>query len=90
VGHGTDIQIRVTKKAPWAMRGPQVGHGKHRSLTLTIGLFRAKLLFDYWSPPEIFAHVSTDYAVSPLVVRLAGIEPNGFSPPTSLSKNAIM
>jgi hypothetical protein len=30
VGHETDIQIRVTKKALWAMRGPQVGHGKLR------------------------------------------------------------
>jgi hypothetical protein len=75
VGHKADIQNQHCPKASWATRGPQVGHGKQGCLPLTIGLFRAKLLFDYWSPPEIFAHVSTDSAVSPLVLRLAGIEP---------------
>ena len=54
---------------------------------MTIGLFRARLLFDYWSPLAFLTHVSTDYAVSPLVVRLAGIEPTfGLNPsrPTPL------
>ncbi len=46
------------------MRGPQMGHGKQGLFLLTIGLFRAKLLFDYWSPPLNLAQVSTDSAVS--------------------------
>ena len=33
---------------------------------LTIGLFQAKVLFDYRTPLVILAHVSTDYAVSPI------------------------
>jgi hypothetical protein len=40
-----------------------------------MGLFRAKLLFDYRTPLEIFAPIGTDYVISLLMVRLAGIEP---------------
>ena len=42
---------------------------------MTIALFREKILFDYRTLPEILAHLSPEFAVSPLVVRLAGIEP---------------
>ena len=42
---------------------------------LTFALFREKLLCDYRTPLEILAHLSLEFAVSPLVVRLAGIEP---------------
>jgi hypothetical protein len=42
---------------------------------MTIALFREKLLFDYRTPPEILAHLSPEFAVSPLVVRLAGAKP---------------
>ena len=41
---------------------------------LTFALFREKLLCDYRTPLEILAHLSLEFAVSPLVVRLAGIE----------------
>jgi hypothetical protein len=58
--------------------------------SMTIALFREKLLLDYRTPFKILAHLSPEFAVSPLVVRLAGIEPNGFSPSTSLSKSTIM
>jgi hypothetical protein len=47
---------------------------------MTIALFREKLLLDYRTPLKILAHLSLEFAVSPLVVRLAGIEPDS-SPP---------
>jgi len=54
--------------------------GPYRKLTSTLSwlrrlIFRAKPLFDHWSPSEIIAHLRANSAVSPLVVRLAGIEP---------------
>jgi hypothetical protein len=46
------------------MRGPQMGHGKQGVFVLTIGLYWAKLQFDYWSSQQNLAQVSTDSAVS--------------------------
>ena len=42
---------------------------------MTIALFREKPLLDYRTPRKILAHLSPEFAVSTLVVRLAGIEP---------------
>jgi hypothetical protein len=41
---------------------------------MTIALFREKLLLDYRTPLKILARLSPEFAVSPLVVRLAGMK----------------
>ncbi len=73
------IVIITIKKVPvgqtWAMRGPQMGHGKCDWLPLTIGLLWAKLLFDYQAPLEIPASYANLIASILYLVRLAGIEP---------------
>ena len=72
------VGISVMKNSvgqTWAMSGPQMGHGKYSGLPVTIGLFGARIRLDYWTALKTVDHVGTDYAVFPMMVRLAGIEP---------------
>ena len=72
------VKITIVKNfvgQTWATRGPQVGHGKCGWHPLTIGLFRAKLLFDYQALLKILAIISNLIATNLCLVRLAGIEP---------------
>jgi hypothetical protein len=69
------VKITIVKNSvgqTWAMRGPQVGHGKCCWHPLTIGLIRAKLLFDYQSSLKILAHKSKLIAINLWLVRWRG------------------